>query len=393
MLLRGKVYYVGVNDRHKDLFEGLWPLPFGVSYNSYLIADEKVALVDTVEVDFFPRYIQKLRDILGERPIDYLIVNHMEPDHSSSIALIRKYYPSVTIVGNKKTLSMVEGYYGEAGSTLTVAEGDVLPLGHHQLKFYLTPMVHWPETMMTFDETDHILFSGDAFGCFGALNGAVVDAKMDVQPFFPEMRRYYSNIVGKYGGPVQRALQKLAAVDIQMICSTHGPVWTEYIGEVVAEYDRMSLYQAKKGVVIAYASMYGNTEEMAEAVAEELAVKGITHIVMHDLSRTHYSYTLSDIFSYQGLIVGCPTYNGRLYPYMESLLREIAGREVKGRVMGYFGSYTWVSAIDKNLKDWAEKLKFELVGQPFENKQGVGADSLESCRALADAMADKLEAM
>ena len=334
MEIKGKVHYVGVNDRNKTLFENLWPLPYGVSYNSYLIDDEMVALVDTVDVCYFEVYLKKIRSIIGDRPINYLIINHMEPDHSGSISLIKQYYPNIVIVGNKKTFDMVEGFYGVGGERYVVGEGDFLALGHHKLRFSLIPMVHWPETMVTYDETEGILFSGDAFGCFGALNGGVIDANINTDIYWDEMVRYYSNIVGKYGAPVQKALQKLQTLKINAICSTHGPVWTEEIPRVVRIYDRLSRYEAEEGVVIAYGTMYGNTAEMAEAIAEELSKQGIRNIVMHNVSHTNHSYIIADVFKYRGLIVGCPTYNTQMYPEMEALLNKLSAREIKGRYMG-----------------------------------------------------------
>ena len=255
--ITNQIYYVGVNDRNKELFEGLWPLPNGVSYNSYLIVDEKICLIDTVEVDFFIQYLENIHEVIGDRPIDYLVVNHMEPDHSGSIALIRKYYPEIKIVGNKKTFGMAEGFYGIADNLVEVKNNDTLQLGAHTLQFVLTPMVHWPETMVTLDTTSHVLFSGDAFGCFGALNGAYVDEQMNCDDFWLEMTRYYSNIVGKYGTPVQMALKKLAGVKVDYICSTHGPVWHEHVGRVIGIYDRLSRYEAEPGLVICYGTMYG----------------------------------------------------------------------------------------------------------------------------------------
>ena len=212
--ITSSIHYVGVNDRHKHIFEGLWPLPYGVSYNSYIIDDEKVALIDTVEVDFFPQFLANIRSVIGDRPIDYIIVNHVEPDHSGSLPLIKKYYPEARIVGNKKTFDMVRGYYnvGTGDDIVEVSNGDTLQLGKHTLSFIMIPMVHWPETMATLDQTANVLFSGDAFGCFGALAGAFVDADMNCDIYWDEMRRYYSNIVGKYGVPVQQALKKLAGV-------------------------------------------------------------------------------------------------------------------------------------------------------------------------------------
>lgn len=393
MELKGNVHYVGVNDRNKTLFENLWPLPYGVSYNSYLIADDDaVVLVDTVDVAFFEVYLKKIRAVIGDRKIDYLIINHMEPDHSGSISLIKQYYPDIVLVGNKKTFDMVDGYYGVGGERKVVAEGDSLKVGRHELHFYLIPMVHWPETMVTFDSTDGILFSGDAFGCFGALNGGCIDKNINTEIYMGEMRRYYSNIVGKFGNPVQKALQKCSGLDIKMICPTHGPVWEEKIAEVVAMYDKLSRYEAEEGVVIAYGTMYGNTEQMAEAIAEELSAQGIKNIVMHNVSKTPHSFILADIFRYKALIVGCTTYNMHLYPEMESLLSKVAARDMKNRLIGYFGSFTWASAAVKKLGEYAAQLKFEVVGNPVEMKQSMSASSEQQARELAVAMADRLKA-
>lgn len=393
MELKGNVHYVGVNDRNKTLFENLWPLPYGVSYNSYLIADDDaVVLVDTVDVAFFEVYLKKIRAVIGDRKIDYLIINHMEPDHSGSISLIKQYYPDIVLVGNKKTFDMVDGYYGAGGERKVVAEGDSLKIGRHDLHFYLVPMVHWPETMVTFDSTDGILFSGDAFGCFGALNGGCIDKNINTEIYMGEMRRYYSNIVGKFGNPVQKALQKCSGLDIKMICPTHGPVWEEQISEVVAMYDKLSRYEAEEGVVIAYGTMYGNTEQMAEAIAEELSAQGIKNIVMHNVSKTPHSFILADIFRYKALIVGCTTYNMHLYPEMESLLSKVAARDMKNRLIGYFGSFTWASAAVKKLGEYAAQLKFEVVGNPVEMKQSMSANNEQQARELAVAMADRLKA-
>lgn len=392
MELKGNVHYVGVNDRNKTLFENLWPLPYGVSYNSYLIADDDaVVLVDTVDVAFFEVYLKKIRAVIGDSKIDYLIINHMEPDHSGSISLIKQYYPDIVLVGNKKTFDMVDGYYGAGGERKVVAEGDSLKIGRHDLHFYLVPMVHWPETMVTFDSTDGILFSGDAFGCFGALNGAFLDAKMNCDIYWDEMRRYYSNIVGKYGVPVQQALKKLAGVQIDYICSTHGPVWHEHIERVLAIYNSLSLYNGEPGLVICYGSMYGNTERAAEVIARAASEAGVKNIVMHDVSRSNHSYILSDIFKYNALVLGAPTYNNGLYPQMESLLSEISGRNMKNRKLGIFGSCTWAGQAVKKIKEWNEtKANFELVGEPAEIKQSLSEETRQACEALGKAMAESI---
>ncbi|WP_420188007.1 FprA family A-type flavoprotein [Bacteroides pyogenes] len=389
--IKGNVHYVGVNDRTKHLFEGMWPLPYGVSYNSYLIDDEMIALIDTVDICYFEVYLRKIKQVIGERPIDYLIINHMEPDHSGSIRLIKQHYPDIVIVGNKQTFGMVEGFYGVTGEQHLVGDGDSLDLGKHKLRFYMTPMVHWPETMMTFDETEHILFSGDAFGCFGTIDGGFLDTRMNIDKYWREMERYYSNIVGKYGCPVQKALAKLKDLPISTICSTHGPVWTENIAKVVGVYDRLSRYEAEEGVVIAYGSMYGNTEQMAEAIASELSAQGIRNIVMHNVSKSDPSYIIADVFRYKGLIIGSPTYSNQIYPEIESLLSKLLVRELKGRYLAYFGSFTWAGAAVRRMADFAEKSKYELVGDPVEMKQAMKDITYTQCENLAKAMADRLK--
>lgn len=385
-------YYVGVNDRNKNLFEGLWPLPNGVSYNSYLIVDEKVCLVDTVEVDFFIPYIRNIQEVIGDRPIDYLVINHMEPDHSGAIELIRKYYPNITLVGNKKTFGMVQGFYGIGTNLLEVKNGDRLALGSRELQFVLTPMVHWPETMVTLDPTTCTLFSGDAFGCFGALNGGVIDAQINCDTFWLEMVRYYSNIVGKYGTPVQNALKKLQGLQIDYICSTHGPVWHEHVAKVIGLYDRMSRYETEEGLVICYGTMYGNTERAAEMIARAASEAGVKNIVMYNVSKTHHSYIIRDVFRYKALIVGAPTYNAGLYHEMEVLLSELAGKDIKNHLLGWFGSYAWAGKAVDRIAEWNEtKLHFEPVGKPVELKQSLNEETTAQCFALGKAMAERLK--
>lgn len=385
------IYYVGVNDRQKVLFENLWPLPYGVSYNSYLIVDEKTVLIDTVDVCYSDIFFKKIEDALEGRPLDYLIVNHMEPDHAGSIRLLRQLYPNVQIIGNKQTFGMLEGFHGITTGLYEVKEGDVLNTGNHQLSFYMAPMVHWPEVMVTYDAVTKTLFSADAFGTFGTLDGGVIDADMNVEHYWEEMIRYYANIVGKYGNPVQRALQKLSGLEIETICSTHGPVWREYKDKAIQIYDRLSRYEGEEGVTIVYGSMYGNTEQMAEAIASSLSAHGVKNIVMHNVSKTPASYILKDIFKYKGVIIGCPTYSNRLYPEVASILDKIETREVKDRLFGYFGSFTWSGVVVKQLTTFAEKMKWSVVGEPVEQKQGLKADKYEACWALGKAMAEQLK--
>ena len=401
MKITEKIHYVGVNDRQKALFEGLWPLPNGVSYNSYLISDTKVCLVDTVEVTFFSQFLENIREVIGSRPIDYVVINHMEPDHSGSLALLRKFYPDVRIIGNKKTFQMMQGFYaiGEENAQ-EVKQGDTLQLGDLTLQFVMTPMVHWPETMMTLcqasaeasEPAPTVLFSGDAFGCFGALNGGVVDTQINCDTFWLEMVRYYSNIVGKYGTPVQQALKKLQDVKVDYVCATHGPVWHDYVQKVVDLYDRLSRYETEPGLVICYGTMYGNTERMAEIIAQAASQAGLKNIVVYNVSKTHHSYILRDIFRYRGLIVGAPTYNTGLYHEMDVLLSEIAGRDIKGdHLLGWFGSHSWASKAVSAIGKWNdERLHFLPVGEPVDMKQGLTAEVRQQCEALGKAMAEAL---
>jgi len=277
------IYYVGVNDRTTTRFESLWSLPQGVSYNAYLVVGEKVALIDTVEEAFAGLLETNIREIIADRKIDYLVVNHMEPDHSSSIAALRRIYPEMRIVGNAKALQMIAGFYGIDGGMVEVKENDTLDLGGLTLTFQMIPMVHWPETMVTWCPEHRTLFSGDAFGTFGALDGGIVDSQIDPERYWDEMRRYYACIVGKYGAPVQRALQKVRALPVETICSTHGPVWQREIGRVLDVYDRLSRYEGERGAVVAYASMYGNTERMAERIARELVAGGMRQVRVYNL--------------------------------------------------------------------------------------------------------------
>ncbi|MDR3119487.1 MAG: FprA family A-type flavoprotein [Mediterranea sp.] len=390
--IKGNIHYVGVNDRQKHLFENLWPLPQGISYNSYLIDDKKIALIDTVDVCYFEAHLRKIKSIIGDRPIDYLVINHMEPDHSGSIRLIKQYYPDIILVGNHHTSCMIEGFYGIVDEQCIVNDGDHLELGSCKLSFRLTPMVHWPETMMTYCAREKVLFSGDAFGCFGALGGGFIDDNIYTDIYWEEMVRYYSNIVGKYGGPVQKALTKLGNIPVSAICPAHGPVWTTFLNtaRVLSLYRKLSRYDGDDGVVVVYGSMYGNTEQMAEAIAAELSAQGVMNVIVHNLSKSHSSYILSDIFKFKGLIVGCPTYNGQLYPEMEALLSKIAGRDMKNRYFSYFGSFSWAGAAVKKLSEFAEKSNFELVGQPVEMKHAMKEETYAECEALARAMAKKI---
>lgn len=387
------VYYAGVNDRVTALFEGLWPIPEGVSYNSYVVKGEKsTALIDTVRIDEVREFLDNVDRIREERPIDYLVINHMEPDHSGSIPEVVRAYPGVKIVGNVQTIGMIKGFYhiDDDSRFLEVKDGGTLDLGGKTLKFYLTPMVHWPETMMTYLEESGTLFSGDAFGTFGALNGAVTDCEMETDRYFPEMYRYYADIVGKYGKFVQRALARLSGVDIKWICSTHGPVWHSRIGEVVGLVDRLSRYESEPGVVIVYGSMYGNTAEMAEEVARGLAEAGVTNIIMHDASHSTMSQMIADAYRYEGLVVGSATYSMRLFPPVEEFMNAMETREIKNKVFAAFGSFTWAKGVvGSKMDEYASRMGLDSVGYVVM-KQTLDDESRSAARQLGKEVASRL---
>lgn len=388
MKLSDKLFYVGVNDDEKSLFEGLWPLPYGVSYNSYVVADEKVALIDTVEQGFEEEFLSNVADAIGDRNVDYLVVNHMEPDHSSLTAYMLERYPDMKIVANVKTVPMLKGYYGVSEDRmLVVGEGDTLDLGVSSLRFFMTPMVHWPETMVTWYEAEGTLFSGDAFGTFGAVDESVVDQEDTFEEYRDEMIRYYSNIVGKYGTPVQTALKKLSGLDIRRIGSTHGPVWEKNIGAVVSLYDRLSRYEVERGVCIVYGSMYGNTAAAADALAMELESRGIPYAI-HDLACNNagvlgQSGALRDAFKYDTLVVGSPTYNNGIFPPVEMFMKALSARLVKNRRFYAFGSYTWSGASVRQLNELASAMNFEILGDGLSFPQAYTREKCDMA-AIAD---------
>lgn len=377
-----KIFSVGVNDMDKVLFEGLWPLPYGVSYNSYLVVDEKVALTDTVEHGYEEEFLSNIQEAIGDRPIDYLVVNHMEPDHSSLIAYMLAKYPELVIVANVKTLPMLKGYYDVPDERVhIVSEGEELSLGASVLKFHMIPMVHWPETMVTWLEDEGTLFSGDAFGTFGTVSESIVDEEDTFAEYRDEMIRYYSNIVGKYGNPVQTALKKLSGLDIRRICSTHGPVWEKNIQAVVSLYDRLSRYEVERGVCIVYGSMYGNTAAAADALALELEKMDIPYAI-HDLACNNagelgISGAIRDAFRYDTIVVGSPTYNNGIFPPVETFMKALQSRLVKGRRFFAFGSYTWSGASVRQLNEMASSMGFEILSEGLSFPQAYTAEKCD----------------
>lgn len=388
-----EIFYVGVNDRTTELFESLWPLPYGVSYNSYIVKGDKVALIDTVLSENTKEFSNNLSKLLGHRKIDFLIVNHMEPDHSSSIPEILALYPEMKIVTNRQAINMIKGFYKINNDDLfmEVKDGESLDLGGYTLKFYMTPMVHWPETMMTYVEEEKLLFSGDAFGTFGALNGGIIDRDLDLEIYFKELYRYYSNIVGKYGKFVQNALKKLSGVELNYVCPTHGPIWNENINEVLAITDRLSKYEGEEGVVIIYGSMYGNTAEVAEEIAREISKRGIKKIIVHNAAHSAMSDMISDAYRYKGLIVGSPTYSMHLFPPIDTFMTAMETREIKNKVFATFGSFTWApGVVAKSFKEYSEKMNLPIVAE-LTMKQSIDEDVREEVVNLAETVVNALK--
>ena len=379
------LYYVGVNDNSKQLFERLWPLPYGVSYNAYLIKDKHNVLIDTVEYPFNQDFFENIKEVIGDENIDYVVVNHMEPDHSSSLLQLIEKYPDIKIIGNKKTIDMLNGFYGIASNILEVKDADKLEIGERTLSFHLTPMVHWPETMMTYVIGEGILFSGDAFGAFGSLRNGIMDVDADMALVTDEMYRYYSNIVGKYGGPVEKAIEKLSSFPINYICSTHGPVWHDKISYVVEHYLKMARYESEEGVVIAYGSMYGHTADVAKNIYDSLVEAGVKNVVMHDLSDVDASFVLRDVFKYNTLILGSPTYNSEIFPKVADLTVKLEGRMIKNKTFSCFGSYSWAGQAVKRLAAFAERMQWNIVEPQIEIKQaGLNVDVKALSKELAE---------
>ncbi len=385
------VFYAGVNDRTTNLFESLWQLPFGVSYNSYIVkGDDKTALIDGTHLGFTDTLINNVLELTGGKAPDYLVINHMEPDHSGAVGLLRLAFPDIVIVGNAKTADMVKGYHHVTEGIMTIKDGDSIDLGGISLSFHLTPMVHWPETMMTFCPEDKVLFSGDAFGCFGALNGAVIDHEMDTAMYFPEMVRYYSNIVAKYGTFVQKAFAKVGGLDFEYVCSTHGPVWHSQRDKVLDIYCAMSKWDGEKGVVIVYGSMYGNTQALAEEMAVALAERGIKNIKIHNAGNTPLSFILADVMRYKGLVLASPTYNGEIFSPVEAVVKALVTRGMTDRAVATVGSFTWGCLAVKKMRTMLADLKIQLIDPTIEMRQSPDSSIPGQCAVLADAMVEEL---
>lgn len=389
------ILWVGCNDRRITLFENLFPVPKGVSYNSYLLIDEKVALMDTVDESVTGQFLENLEGALEGRAIDYLIVHHMEPDHCANIRLLMEKYPQMQVVGSAKAIQMIGQFFDieMEGRTMTVKEGDTLSVGSHTLRFAMAPMVHWPEVMVTYDEKEKILFSADAFGTFGALNGTIFNDEVDFEKeYLAEARRYYANIVGKYGAQVQALLKKASALDIQMICPLHGPIWRTEIDWFIDKYDKWSRYEPEeKGVVVIYGSIYGHTEQAVNALACQLAEKGVKNIAVYDVSRTHVSDLISEIFRVSHLVLACPTYNAGIYPPMENLLADMKALSVQKRTVALMENGTWAAAAGKQILKRLEEMKeMRILEGSLSLKSTLKSDRAEDLENFAQQIKEAL---
>lgn len=379
------VKYVGVDDKTIDLFESQYVVPEGVTYNSYLILDEKVALMDTVDARGMEEWEKNLMAELGGRKVDYLVVSHLEPDHAGSIGRLLVLFPEVTLVGNAKTFAMLPQFFDVSNvEKMTVAEGDTLSLGKHTLTFYMAPMVHWPEVMVSYESTEKILFSADGFGKFGAM-----DAEDD-EGWACEARRYYFNIVGKYGAPVQALLKKAATLDIEKICPLHGPILDENLEYYIGLYDTWSSYKPEnKGVLVAYASIHGNTGKAAEKFAEMLRKKGVEKVVVSDLAREDMAEVIEDAFRYDRMVVAGASYDGGVFPCMQDFLHHLQSKAYQNRTVGIIENGSWAPCAAKTMKAVLETMKNVTVVEPSVTIKSTMKDAdIPAMEALADAIAN-----
>jgi flavorubredoxin len=383
------LYWIGANDRKISLFESVYPVPTGISYNSYVLLDEKTVLLDTVDKSVTHQFMENIEHVLNGKALDYMIINHMEPDHCAEIPTIVAKYPNVKIVCNAKTQGMINQFFDfelPQEQWHIVKEGDILEVGKHKLTFVFAPMVHWPEVMVTYDVTDKILFSADAFGAFGAIDGNIFADEVDFDHrYIDEARRYYTNIVGKYGMQVQALLKKASGIDIQMICPLHGYIWRKDLGKFIDKYDKWSSYTPEiQSVLIAYSSVYGGTQNAAEILAGELANLGVKDIKMYDVSETHPSYVVSEAFKYSHIVFASTTYNNGIFVTMENLLHDIAAHNLQNRKVAIIENGSWAPVCSKLMTEILSKLKnVEIIENKVSIKSAIKPDKYTELANLA----------
>lgn len=389
------IIWVGCNDRRLAMFENIFPLQNGVSYNSYLVMDEKITLFDTVDSNATEQFIENMDYVLSGKSVDYLVIQHMEPDHCANIARLLRKFPEMKIVVNAKTVKMIEQFFHtvEAHRLVVVKEGDTLNTGKHTFTFVMAPMVHWPEVMVTYDAYEKVLFSADAFGTFGALNGNIFDDEVDFdKDWIHEARRYYANICGKYGVPVQGLLKKAVGLEIQVICPLHGPVWRSNLGYFIDKYDKWSKYEPEdKEVMIIYGSLYGHTEAAANALATKLAIKGLKKIKVYDVSKTHVSDLIAEIFRASHIVLASSTYNGGLYPPMENLLADMKALSVQNRTIAVMENGTWAPMAGRfMIKELEEMKNIHILDMKLSIKSALQNDREAELDAFAQQIVDAM---
>lgn len=386
--------YVGVSDRRTALFENVYPIPRGVSYNSYVLLDEKTALFDTTDASVASQFFENVQAALAGRRLDYVVVHHMEPDHAATLMDLMLRYPEAMVVTTAKAAQMMEQFFGSKPAQLqAVKEGDTLSLGRHNLVFTMAPMVHWPEVMMTYDTTDKVLFSADAFGTFGALSGNIFADEVNFEgEWLNDARRYFVNIVGKYGQPVQVVLKKAAALDIQMICPLHGPVWRSNLEWFIGKHDVWSRYEPEeKGVVIIYGSIYGHTEAAAMRMGTLLAQRGVKNIKAYDASRTHTSKLVAECWRASHIVLACSTYNNGIFTPVEELLHDLKAHAFQNRTWALIENGTWAPQSGKLMRAELEQMKdISIIGDTVSLKSAAAPAQEEQLATLADAIAATL---
>mgnify|MGYP002752991929 CR=1 FL=1 len=387
------ILFIGASDRRLALFENVFPIPRGVSYNAYLVLDEKTVLLDTVDKAVGDRFLENLEHGLEGRPLDYVVVDHMEPDHCATLGEVLRRYPEAQVVGNGKTAAMIGQFFDIdlTGRVVTVKEGDTLTTGRHTFTFAMAPMVHWPEVMVTYDTTDKILFSADAFGTFGALNGNIFADQVNFERnWLDDARRYYTNIVGKYGAQVQALLKKAAGLDIAMVCPLHGPIWRENIAWFVDKYQKWSTYTPEeRGAAIFCGSVYGNTENAAEILANRLAEKGVQNIALYDVAHTDVSQLVSEAFRCSHLVFAAATYNGAVFTPMENLLLDLKAHNLQNRTAALIDNGSWAAVAGRQMRELLSSMKNMTV---LEGAVTVKSSVKEAQREALEALADTLAA-
>jgi flavorubredoxin/rubredoxin len=390
------VVYVGASERRTQLFENVYPIPRGVAYNSYVLLDEKTVLFDTVDRSVVGQFFENLTYVLGDRTLDYLVVNHMEPDHSSAISEVLVRYPEAKVVCTSAAAVILNNFFDcdIADRVILVGEGDTLNTGAHTLTFVMAPMVHWPEVMMTYDDVDKILFSADAFGTFGALNGNLYADEVNFETeWLADARRYYTNIVGKYGSNVQDVLAKAATVDIQMFCPTHGPIWRENLGWLLDKYDKWSSYTPEEeAVMVVYGSVYGGTESAANVVAQALSEKGIANVSVYDVSKTHVSELISEAFRCSHIVLASITYNMGIFTPMKNFLLDLEAHNLQNRTFAIIENGSWSPDAAGLMREIIDRMSgMNYVGEDVTILSSPNADNYAQLRALADAVAASIK--